>query len=627
MPISPGTRLGSYEITNAIGAGGMGEVFRARDTRLNRDVAIKVLPAAFADDPERLARFTREAQTLASLNHPNIAAIYGLEDVGARPASPDTGARRDTSEEPGPGRPGPYSATIALIMELVDGEDLSAQIARGPIPVAEALPIARQIAEALEAAHEQGIVHRDLKPANIKVRSDGTVKVLDFGLAKAMDPAGAASSNPNLSHSPTLTHQGTMAGMIIGTAAYMSPEQAKGKAVDKRADIWAFGVVVYEMLSGKRLFRGEDVSDTLAAVLRQEIDFGALPGEAPPSVRRLVRRCLERDLRTRLRDIGEARIELMRIESGAFDPLAPSGAANASDTAARAGGSRTAWAVAAVAGMALGILALRHFSEASPEPPVMHVSLPLPARGTGFVSLSPDGRRVLASNNNLAIRDIDGDQWTYIESARGARAPFWSPDGRFVGFFADGKLKTVSVAGGPARELCGEDVVAAGGTWRSDGVILFSGRVRPMRRVPAEGGACTPVMNADPQRGAAFPESLPDGDHYLYTGQIRGDLASRGVYVGSLKDADAVPLSGKKILDDYSSVSFAPPTRPGEPGHLLFLRGSTLMAQPFDADALTLRGDPFPVASDAHASLTQPGWAGGAGLRREMIEFRLCLDG
>ncbi len=258
MTLSPGTRVGPYEIAAALGAGGMGEVYRARDTKLNRDVAIKVLPAAFADDPERLARFTREAQTLAALNHPNIAAIYGIEELGAAGAS-------------GPG-------SRALVMELVEGEDLSAHIARGPIPVAEALPIARQIAEALEAAHEHGIVHRDLKPANIKLRGDGTVKVLDFGLAKAMDSVGSSVSNPDVSHSPTLACTGTQAGLILGTAAYMSPEQAKGKAVDQRADIWAFGVVLYEMLTGQRAFKGDDVSETLASVLKDTLPLDALPG-------------------------------------------------------------------------------------------------------------------------------------------------------------------------------------------------------------------------------------------------------------------------------------------------------------------------------------------------------------
>jgi hypothetical protein len=281
----------------------MGEVFRAKDTKLNRDVAIKVLPAEFASDRQRVARFKREAQVLASLNHPKIAGIHGREESG-----PDAGS-------------GDGSLTIvALIMELVEGEDLSTLMARGPISIAEALPIARQIAEALEAAHEQGIVHRDLKPGNIKVRADGTVKVLDFGLARATDPT--ATSNPNISRSPTLTHQGTQTGVILGTAAYMSPEQAMGKPVDKRADIWSFGVALHEMLTGTRLFKGDGVNDTLAAVLKQEVDLNALPSEAPPRLARLIGRCLDRDLRTRLRDIGEARIEISKIESGGVGHVA-----------------------------------------------------------------------------------------------------------------------------------------------------------------------------------------------------------------------------------------------------------------------------------------------------------------
>jgi serine/threonine protein kinase len=288
MTLVAGTRLGPYELVGAIGAGGMGEVYRARDTKLNRDVALKILPDIFAADPERLARFQREAQVLASLNHPNIGAIYGLEE--------SNGVR-------------------ALVMELVEGPTLAARIATGPIPLAEVLPIARQIADALEAAHEQGIIHRDLKPANIKVREDGTVKVLDFGLAKAMEPA--AGSSPSVSQSPTFTTPAvTEAGMILGTAAYMSPEQARGKTIDKRTDVWAFACVLFEMLIGRAIFTGETISDTIAAILEREPEWGALPAETPAGIRQLMQRCLDKDPRRRLRDIGDARIEIDDVQSG-----------------------------------------------------------------------------------------------------------------------------------------------------------------------------------------------------------------------------------------------------------------------------------------------------------------------
>ena len=288
MALSPGTRLGVYEVTTQIGAGGMGEVYRATDGNLKRSVAIKVLPASVAGDADRLARFQREAEVLAALNHPNIAAIYGLEKT------PDF---------------------TALVMELVDGDDLSSRIARGAIPIDEALPIARQIADALDAAHEQGIIHRDLKPANIKIRADGTVKVLDFGLAKAMDPAG--TSRVDAINSPTVTAHATQMGMILGTAAYMAPEQAKGRSVDRRADIWAFGVVLYEMLTGRRAFDGDDISEVLASVLKTDPDLSVLPADVPPSVRRLLRRCLQKDPRKRLSAIGDARLELDEIEPAA----------------------------------------------------------------------------------------------------------------------------------------------------------------------------------------------------------------------------------------------------------------------------------------------------------------------
>ena len=391
MSLSPGTRLGPYEIVSPLGAGGMGEVYRARDTKLNREVAIKVLPEAFAADVERLARFTREAQTLASLNHPNIAAIYGIEDG-------------------------------ALVMELVEGRDLAELIGAAratpyvPLPLAEALAIARQIAEALEAAHDLGIVHRDLKPANIKVREDGTVKVLDFGLAKATDPGGA--SGATAANSPTLTARATQMGTIIGTAAYMSPEQARGKSVDKRADIWAFGVVLYEMLTGRRAFEGDEISDILAAVLRQDIDWTTLPPDTPPRVRRLLERCLDRDPKARLRDIGEARVLL---SSPLSDPAATTDALPATETAR--GRHAFMWAAAGLvigAGIVVAAQWIARGSSGAGVADRAHefafqrlTNLPGPER---HPDISPDGRQVLYTSKAAGNSDI------YLLRVGGARA-------------------------------------------------------------------------------------------------------------------------------------------------------------------------------------------------------------
>ena len=365
MALTTGSRLGVYDVTALIGEGGMGQVYRARDTKLDRDVAIKILPEAFAHDADRLARFQREAKTLASLNHPNIAAIYGLEESGGM---------------------------TALVMELVDGEDLSQRTARGAIPVDETLPIAKQIAEALEAAHEQGIIHRDLKPANVKLRSDGTVKVLDFGLAKAVEGAGRAGVVGGVSMSPTRSNHATQAGIILGTAAYMAPEQAKGRSVDRRVDIWAFGVVLYEMLTGRRAFEGEDVSDLLVAVLSKDVNLGALPVGTPPRLRALVRACLVRDPRQRLRDIGDARLVLDKITAGTPDDTM---AVTAATTAITPSASRALpWGLAsalAVVAVALSIPVVRHLRETPPLETRVDIVTPASAQPTSF-ALSPDGR-------------------------------------------------------------------------------------------------------------------------------------------------------------------------------------------------------------------------------------------
>ena len=423
MPLTPGSQLGVFTITGPIGVGGMGEVYQATDTNLKRQVAIKVLPASVAGDADRLARFQREAEVLAALNHPHIAAIYGLEKT------PDG---------------------TALVMELVEGEDLSRRIARGAIPIEEALPLARQIAEALEAAHEQGIIHRDLKPANIKVRSDGTVKVLDFGLAKAVDAPGGVS--PSTSGSLT-TPAMTQAGMILGTAAYMAPEQARGKTVDRRADIWAFGVVLFEMLTATRAFAGADVQETFVALMRDEPDWTRLPGTLSPTLATYLKRCLHKDPRQRMGDMRDVRLAL----DGAFETAASSAGVAALPARATPVAWMAALAVAVLGMVAMAVPTLRHLRETPTEQAVMRFSLPMPDAANPsvqFLSLSPDGRRVLAIvGSALAVRNLDAAAWTPIATGTNALVytPFWSHDGRAIGFFGGGRLKTVSASGGAGQ--------------------------------------------------------------------------------------------------------------------------------------------------------------------------------
>ena len=586
MALEPGKRLGPYEILSPLGMGGMGEVFRARDTELNRDVAIKVLPAAFADDPERLARFTREAQTLASLNHPNIAGIYGIEEV---PAAAGSG-----------------QGSRALVMELVEGEDLSTHIARGPMPIAEALPIARQIAEALEAAHEQGIVHRDLKPANIKVRTDGTVKVLDFGLAKAMDPAGTSSSNPNVSHSPTLTHQGTSAGMIIGTAAYMSPEQAKGKSVDKRTDIWAFGVVLHEMLTGRRLFAAEDVSETLAAVLTRDVSLTSLPAGTPPRLEALVRDCLIRDPKQRLRDIGHARIEIARIEAGAPDDGFATIAAPA--VARPSAWSRALPAVTALLVVALGVALWAPWrSETPANRPLVRLDVDLGADAafpSAFstsgrsLAISPDGTRLVylsGSPTKLFTRRLDQPKATELPGTQGAGQPFFSPDGQWVGFVANRKVNKISVEGGavvPLQDLSG----FGGASWAEDGSIFVSETAgRGLLQFPAASGAPRIVAPLD-GGPLLYPQLLPGGKAILFATsfEVSGG-AETNIEVLTLADGR------RKILArGGQSPRYLP--SPHGIGHLVYVNKATLFAIPFDPATLETRGTAVPVLADvAHA--------------------------
>jgi serine/threonine protein kinase len=503
MTVVPGTRLGSYEVLAQIGAGGMGEVYSARDTKLQRDVALKILPAIFAANPERMARFEREAKLLASLNHPHIAAIYGLEESGS---------------------------TRALVMELVEGPTLAERIAAGPIPAEEALPIAKQIAEALEYAHDRSVVHRDLKPANVKVTADGTVKVLDFGLAKAlMDEAAEA----DLRNSPTLSMAATMAGTILGTAAYMSPEQAKGKAVDRRADIWAFGCVLYEMLTGQQLYSGETAAETLASVIKDQPALDRLPSGTPPAIRNLLRRCLDKDPRQRLQHMGEARITIERGGDASPEPSA----------AQRKGplrNIRIAWSAAgigiAIAMLALGSLAYFQYFMRPPDdkPPVrFFVSPPdrwtvmqqLGPTGTSPIPLavSPDGRRIafLAASADgkdlLWVRTLEALTVQSLGGTDGASGPFWSVDSRFLGFFASGKLKKIDVSGGPPITLC-DAPDGVGGTWSRDGVIVFAPTLSSgLQKVSAAGGVPTAATTlGQGETRHVRPSFLPDGRHFLY---------------------------------------------------------------------------------------------------------------
>ncbi len=549
-----GSTIGHYRIADRLGAGGMGEVWRARDTRLNRDVAIKILPSALAADPERMARFEREAQVLASLNHPNIAVLYGLETTGDSPA---------------------------LVMELVEGETLAERISSGAIPLAESLQYARQIAEALESAHERGVIHRDLKPANVMITPQGAVKLLDFGLAKALDDAPVnAKSQAN---SPTLSVAATRAGVLLGTAGYMSPEQVKGKAADKRVDIWAFGVVLYEMLTGRQLYRGETIADSLAAVITTTPDTGVLPSQ----VRRLVERCLEKDAHLRLRDIGEARILLARGGDQGDDlqvGAGPPGAASAR--------GRALVAAAAIPLLALAALSFVHFRERPPESPALQFTVPLPKGPAASFAVSPDGRRIVISitgpKNPLLLRSFDSAEATPLAGTEDAMFPFWSPDSRFIGFFAQAKLKKVAIIGGPPLTLC-DAANGRGGAWNDDGMIVFSPNLSEIRKVHANGGVPAKLIDA---KGTTlrFPVFLPDGRRYLYLVSA-GTTSVNGVYVAPA-DGGAPP---RRILADVSSVAWLPP-RDTPYGHLLFIRDATLMAQPTDPESLDPAGEVFPVA-------------------------------
>jgi serine/threonine protein kinase/Tol biopolymer transport system component len=564
MSLAIGTRLGSYEITGPLGAGGMGEVYRARDTELGREVAIKVLPASFTSDASRVARFEQEAKTLASLNHPNIAHIYGLE-------------RSD--------------GTTALAIELVEGPTLAERIAAGPLPVEEALGIAGQIADALEAAHERGIVHRDLKPANVKLTPNGVVKVLDFGIAKALDTRVTSSGNAPVLTTPTMT----AAGLVLGTAAYMSPEQARGKPVDERADIWSFGCVLYEMLTGQLAFGGEDVTIVLARVLERGANLEALPNGVSPAVRRTLELCFEKDPRQRIADIRDVRLAL----EGQFETDARS----ASDQRIAARGWQRVWPLVAgliVGGLVVGVA----FWAARPSTDVPSVShryaLPLPKEAElpaarAFAPqavVSPDGRYLAftaedpaTARTSLWVQAMSSLTAQRIDRTEGADVPFWSPDSKQIAYFANDKLMRVPVAAGAPLTVCNAPQ-AAGGTWletpQGDNVIVFGSQGAPLNRVPAGGGIPTPVTSlADGEFGHFSPQALPDG-RVLYAAFRLNAVAS---YVQTLGSDDRTEVAGIE-----SRAVYAPP------GFLLYVREGVLLAQRFDLDSLALRGDPTALA-------------------------------
>ena len=555
-PALVGRSLAHYRVTAAIGAGGMGEVYRATDTKLGREVALKLLPSELRQDPARLARFKREATLLASLNHPNVAAIHGLEEADGMPF---------------------------LALELVEGEDLAQRLARGSIPMDEALGITMQIADALAEAHAKGIVHRDLKPANVKVTPDGKVKVLDFGLAKAYAEDSAPDSGADLSRSPTLVHGGTLAGVILGTAAYMAPEQAKGGAVDKRADVWAFGCVLYEMLAGRRPFVGASVSDTLAEVLKGDPDWSRLPSTTPPSIRRLLRRCLVKDRGKRLADVADARLELEDAQAGS--PGIGDGPRPTSRLR-----ERLAWAaaLAVLAGAAFAV-AVRGRPAAPAREMRVEITTP-PTRDPASLAISPDGQQIAfvatsAGRSMLWLRSLESGSARPLPGTAGASYPFWSPSGRSLAFFSDdSKLKRIDLEGGTARVLASFGL-PRGGTWNAAGTILLA----PLGggaifRIPDTGGEPVAVTRlAATQTAHGFPQFLPDGDRFVY--YAAGGPEAGGVYLAGLASGVS-----RRLLGADSPAIVAPQ------GYLLFVRGETLFAHGFDPARGELLGRPFAVA-------------------------------
>jgi serine/threonine protein kinase len=540
---SPGERLGSYEIVSMLGAGGMGEVYRARDAKLKRDVALKVLPEAFAREPERLARFQREAEVLACLNHPNIAHIYGVEER-------------------------------ALVMEFVEGES-----PKGPIPWEAVRKIAAQLGEALAYAHEKGIVHRDLKPANVKITPDGVVKLLDFGLAAVMLDS---PENPET----TLTMSPSRPGMAMGTPAYMSPDQVRGQKADKRADIWAFGVVLYELLDGKPPFRGETASDTLAAVLKGEPDLERVPRE----VRRLLRSCLEKDPKQRLQAIGDWRLPLE--DSEILSRTAPP---------APVGGAKLAWAAAGLLALVSSFVTATYFGQRAEAPVIRSEISPPPARTFSrfnVPALSPDGRRLVFSaqsadgKDQLWLRSLDTLAAQPLAGTEGGRNPFWSPDSKSIGFFTVGGLKRVEAAGGPVLTLASRVDPQGTGTWNADGVIVFGVSAGGLQKVSATGGDLTTLSRPDrpKENSHRWPWFLPDGKHFLFTAVFASAENRFEIRIGSLDSPET-----RTLMEADSNAVYSL-------GHLLFLRGATLMAHPFELRTMKLTGEAVPVADQVRSA-------------------------
>ncbi len=564
-------RLAHYQVVQLLGRGGMGEVYLADDLNLGRKVALKFLSDAFASDSERMARFEREAKVLASFNHPNIATIYGFEQA--------EGIR-------------------FLVLELVEGETLAQRLSRGALSVEEALGICRQITEGLEAAHEKGLIHRDLKPANVMITEGDKVKILDFGLAKAL--SGQAQSG-SLSQLPTLDSL-TAPGIILGTAAYMSPEQTKGKPVDKRTDIWAFGCILYECMTGKRVFAGETITETLAAILTGEPDWQALPSMTPPNIRLVLRRCLEKDISRRLRDAADVRIEMEETYS-------------IGKTTVAVRHRYLAWSVAALLVLALLLVSFLYFrpkATASVEPIRFQIALPdsVITNNVEDFAISPDGRFLAFSATSsdgvkrLWLRALSSLEARTLAGTESSRSWFWSPDSRFIGFEGGRKLKKIDISGGPPISLCDMPSGGMGGSWNRDGVIIFGTTEGGLMRVSAAGGIASPVTKTNPARQEfehCLPIFLSDGRHFLYHCKS-STPENRGIYVGSLDDSPEEQQSRQLLTNEFGSVYV--PSQGSGPAWLLLLRDQTLMAQPFDEKQLKLVGEPLPVTERVGSSFS-----------------------